>query len=256
MLKQRWRKIAALTVVLAAALFLASFFSPAVYQICSPNEYTHQKECAHYHLGSYVISWIVTVLDAHNGLVTAIATVFVAGFTWTLYRTSSEQGDLTRQSIDLARQEFISTHRPKIIVRNVSSQGYVSGMPIPVTFTYTNIGDTPAKIDAVEAAVILILSNRIIPRGIAPTACNYDKGELISGDSGTVTQASRDNMDYEHSFGLHSGTRMLCVVGCIHYSDGNGVRRTTGFARCSDISDGRIFAAFTPINDPEYEYDY
>src|ERR1035437_2492599 len=98
----RWQKIALVVLAIVIASFAASFLFPAEYQICSPNEYTHQKECTQHHLGPFISLWVVAVLDAHNGLVTAVATIFVAGFTWTLWLTSRNQGIIAQQSIKLA----------------------------------------------------------------------------------------------------------------------------------------------------------
>src|SRR6266496_910438 len=53
-------------------------------------------------------------LERHNGAVTAVATVFIGVFTWVLACVSGRQARLTRESIELAREEFIATHRPKI----------------------------------------------------------------------------------------------------------------------------------------------
>jgi len=77
------------------------------------------------------IDWIFGVWkfhDDHNGAVTAVATIAIALFTIVLARVTGQQARLTRQSIDLARAEFVSTHRPRIIVRNLSTLGLLSGI--------------------------------------------------------------------------------------------------------------------------------
>lgn len=112
----RWQIAAIVTVGIVALLYALSLFFPADLQLCTPNEYTHAKECAPHHLGPFIILWVIAIADSHNGLVTALATVFVAGFTWTLWRTGRRQGDLAQKSIDLARDEFNATHRPRLFV--------------------------------------------------------------------------------------------------------------------------------------------
>jgi hypothetical protein len=141
-----WQKIASIVLATAAALFAISFLFSAEYQICASNEYTGVKDCTQHYLGPFVALWIIRALDAHNGLVTAIATVFVAGFTWTLWRTSKNQGNLAQQSIDLARKEFISTHRPRIVLRAAYTGELKEGHVIPIRLHIANIGETKGKI--------------------------------------------------------------------------------------------------------------
>ena len=119
--------------MILVTLFAASFFFSAEYKICSQNEYTHTKECTSYHYGPYVFAWLVTVTDSHNGLITAIATVFVAIFTWTLW-------SVTGRAVSLAREEFISTHRPKIVLREVD---FVDNS---IIYIFANIGGTEATV--------------------------------------------------------------------------------------------------------------
>ena len=131
-LKRRQITAIILSMILVA-LFAASFLFSAEYKICSPNEYTHTKECTPYHYGPYVFAWLVSVADNHNGLITAIATVFVAIFTWTLW-------SVTGRAVSLAREEFISTHRPKIVLREVD---FVDGR---IIYILVNIGGTEATV--------------------------------------------------------------------------------------------------------------
>ncbi len=56
-------------------------------------------------------------LEHHNGAVTAIATIFIAIFTIVLACVTRKQARLTKHITNLARAEFLSTHRPKIMVR-------------------------------------------------------------------------------------------------------------------------------------------
>jgi hypothetical protein len=83
----RWMAIAASGAILPCTLFLGSLFVHVYGEICNKNEYTGAKECVQHHIGPFTLLWIVGVADSHNGLVTAIATILVAGFTWTLWLT-------------------------------------------------------------------------------------------------------------------------------------------------------------------------
>jgi hypothetical protein len=69
--------------------------------------------------------------------------VFVTGFQIAfLIRADSA----TRKSIDLARAEFLSTHRPRIILREAIIGSVLEGEPITVIITVANVGETKGKI--------------------------------------------------------------------------------------------------------------
>lgn len=255
-----WRKIGLVLVAIIFVLFVASFGTVAVYQICGPDEYTHAKECAQYNLGSSILLWIVGIIDGHNGLVTAVATVFVAGFTWTLWRTSAEQSRLTRASINLGTREFISTHRPKIIVRafEMGDKELPVDTSILVLFVAQNIGESTAHIQQIRSRVLIHDARYQIPTNLTlrPTIVDgqmiaYDiplKGgekELFSVDDGT---APRNNESME----VYGETKNLYCIGVILYSDDNGTERETGFCRKWNFrADG-----WETIGNSEYEYAY
>lgn len=146
MKKHPWLTTVGVCAALLAVLFLISPYIGFVGEMCSKNEYTGDKECAGYDLAQYAILWIAQILDAHNGFVTALASVAVAWFTATLYWASVEQGRLTQQSIDLARQEFVSTHRPRIILREAIIGSVLEGEPIHTILNIANIGETDGSI--------------------------------------------------------------------------------------------------------------
>ena len=79
------------------------------------------------------IDWLQT----YNGAVTAFATVWIAVFTLVLAFVSRRQAMLTRQSIKLATKEFVSTHRPKIIVRELLMMPNID--PIQIRYVVANV---------------------------------------------------------------------------------------------------------------------
>jgi len=56
-------------------------------------------------------------LDKYNGAVTAVATAFIAIFAIVLVRVTGRQARLTTAALNLARQEFVATHRPRVVLR-------------------------------------------------------------------------------------------------------------------------------------------
>jgi len=121
----------------------------------------------------------------------------------------------------------------------------------------TNIGDSPALITSVEAAIFLKPRNTKIPRGLRLTKCQNTKQRLVSGDFDIVSQQSGFSPELHHIEALQKGERLLCIAGCVIYADDNKIARRTGFVRYCDTSDvADSFVTFSRIEDAEYEYAY
>ncbi len=251
---KQWHKVAFIALVVAALLFVGSFLFPAQYQLCTPNEYTHVKECAQHYLGPYVILWVVNVIDAHNGFVTALGTLAIAIFTLTLYRATTAQGrltqrsiDLTREQIELARTEYVSSHRPKLRIRHIVPR-FRDGEPIKVHCVVTNIGETHARVSLSGATV------GIFPHGKPglQSRVMFLASDLYGGQSELfITQEDTDFV-YDEAWNLdqpHGGATF--IRGEIEYQDDNGTKRRTGFSRRYNYSTGR----FDTVENPEDEYE-
>lgn len=148
MLKYRWQKIALSIFLLGLLAFAASFAFPPKYEICGPNQYTHAKECSQHYAGPIVFLWVMGFLDDHAGSVTAIATIFIAGFTWTLYWVTGE-------AVRISKRALVDVERPYVFISNFAwgkTQNKVVTEPDYVTlhFTISNEGKIPAIIDDLQ----------------------------------------------------------------------------------------------------------
>jgi hypothetical protein len=94
-----------------------------------------------------VLWGIIDFLQTYNGAVTAVATVFIGVFTYVLAIVTSRQARLTKESIDLARKEFIATHRPRVIVRLIQGPFDEAKSHQYIWVTITNIGVNPATVE-------------------------------------------------------------------------------------------------------------
>ncbi len=157
-----WHKIALGLLLVSMLLFVGSFLFPATHQICAPNEYTHAKECAQYHLGPYVIGWVIRVIDAHNSLVTAIATVVLTISTVMLWKA-------TRDTAKIAEQTLRDLERPYIFVSEFAwtavndRQEYLGDLDyITLKYTVSNEGKIPAIIDHVWSHISVGTSPDIV----------------------------------------------------------------------------------------------
>lgn len=207
------------------------------------------------------ISWRCTgeFIDQNNAAITAIATVFIAIFTTTLWRATTDQGRLTRESIKLARDEFISTHRPKIVIHSVEFCYEVGDGPDDVTagaeVFYFNAGITPASITEITIHV----TRRTFPLQSGILAGGKQRlvpaGKIDGGGKGRIPVTTGIKVEKERITqrdGASERGRVLCF-GRIVYADDRGVRRETGFCRQLDV----IGERWLPVeNSAEYEYAY
>jgi hypothetical protein len=77
---------------LLLVIFLLSSDMAAHYEICETTR-EGAKECASYNVLPYALRKVGAALDAYNGLITAIATIFIAWFTFSLRRSTDKLWD-------------------------------------------------------------------------------------------------------------------------------------------------------------------
>src|ERR1700730_2544039 len=95
-----------------------------------------------------IIIEVGAFFEAHDGAVTAVATIFIAIFTVVLSIVTNRQARLTRESIKIAQQAMINVELAYISVRSVyfgrtPSEGDLRG--IATGFRLENTGETPTK---------------------------------------------------------------------------------------------------------------
>ena len=168
MLNKQFRK--RLPWLLLSAVFLAVFvdfvwwwaslsysFSTAV---CDPTG--SQQDCPRYNpLFAFAVSWAYD-LNYWGAMVTAIATGFIAWFTFSLRDATKEQGRLTQEAIKLARDEFNAAHRPEIIIHNMEHAKVTGTSFVGANITYVNKGTAPAK-NATISGKIELIEGRPLP---------------------------------------------------------------------------------------------
>jgi hypothetical protein len=190
-------------------------------------------------------------VDTHGGGITALASLVIAAFTGTLWIATSRQGQLTFDSLELARREFLSTHRPRVIVRFIQGPSLDAEGHEVIFVTIVNVGANSAIIEAFGGD--LARRNKKgewVPPGLSATPKNIHPVTLISGKRHTFTvTANKPHTDAEISVDA-LGDHELCAVGAVNYRDGNRVSRETGFFRV--YHDGT--KSFIAPQDSEFEY--
>jgi hypothetical protein len=117
---------------------------------------------------------------------TAVASIAVAVFTGTLWwstrgmlKATSDNIKLMRDHLMLGRNEFISTHRPKIILREAIIGSVLEGKPISVIMHFANVGETAGTIVRSHVSVEIVSVDRLM---LHPTVDNTnDFGEIKLG---------------------------------------------------------------------------
>lgn len=190
-------------------------------------------------------------------------TLWLACATIVLGVIGAVQGVFLWKTVDLARSEFLATHRPKLLIRKTLFKNIVENGQerLAIAYEVVNTGDTVATINRISTRVIeqdAELDPEIMPDYADSVAKNIEVApgyvqltDPISGEQATEigfvqgyaqTQASAN--------GIVSVGAYFHFFGFIEYKDELGRFRRTGFLRkCNASSEN-----FVVVANPEYEY--
>ncbi len=172
---------------------------------------------------------------------------------------TEKAAEATKKQTEVAINEFISTHRPKIIVRSVTIEPPThptlpieGGKPLKVQGVVVNIGDTPTEI--IESNITILVGgpkfNARTPFG--PASNNINGIKLFPGGAWSflVTAEQIDFKNAPEIISLKQGEKTIYFFGFISYRDDIGNMRRTAFCRKYNPETER----FDQTNDPDYEY--
>lgn len=194
------------------------------------------------------------VVFEYRDAATALATVFIALFTFTLWQSTKGMMAATQKAVDLARQEFIATHRPRLIVRYIQGPFHNDEGHRFVWITIVNTGANNAMIEAFGADLALRRDDddEWEAPGLDAGLKTIEPIVLACGQRHVFTATAKTSDATEQAiFRDASGDHQLCAVGMVRYKDVNGVARDTGFFRVLD-GDGGAFVLSS--HDAEMEY--
>jgi hypothetical protein len=171
-----------------------------------------------------------------------------------LWLSTKKSANAAKKSIELTKQEFITTHRPKLRVHSVclkksdSTPKLNGGSYITHQLHYSidNIGGSTATITKQSMAFKRLNKPLPVPSYYDPMliektiAC----GESIADSFGVEDALIWSNKEREIDD--------LCFFGYIDYRDNTRTTRRTAFCRRYVRETGR----FTKIEDEDYEYSY
>lgn len=216
-------------------------------------------------IGSYYAA-IVAFLDAHNAAVSAIAAVFVAIFTGTLYfatdklwKTSERQAGIVGEQLaamkrqsDQIERDFLAANRPQLVVRQI---GFITdGDGQTIQYTLGNVGASRAEV--IESNVTAWTYPKSTPwPAFPPYTPDTNAMGAITVEAGQEVIGIYQDAPHETRllFGDVAKDRLdTMLLGYVLYVDRNGTRRRLGFCRKLDGEGLR----FHPVDDPDYEFFY
>jgi hypothetical protein len=226
---------------------------------------------------SSLIVFIGEFFEAHDKGIVAAFTVILAISTillwdatknlWTEAQAQRSENKLaadrqfetTQQSIDLARQEFLSTHRPKIRIKAVflMNERIHHTQPIVVRVVCVNNGVGDATIASYGIECFLVKKGTPAPPDKKLPLITFAQTSILESGMSTalpdfhhvITNADEAGIRYEES--------NLYCMGFIHYWDGAGRTRMTAFCRVMKLDNPRALHArgrFDRADEPDYEY--
>ena len=235
------------------------------------NQKTQRYICTTF--GTLFVRKLFDVANRRDKEITALSTLAIALFTIILAvasglqycaimasiresrRIAAVQARFTKKSLDLAREEFISTHRPKIIVYGVDFGGSPNEdeKPIPVTFRYVNSGVSTAYVTEIGSRVIHLVNKPNLPNDVQFRLAQIPFPiEVKSGMHGFGITIDKMTPWSPRALNALVGKESVVCVGYLVYEDDNGTKRQTGFCREYDPASKR----WKPVKDDDYEYSY
>jgi hypothetical protein len=234
-MKHAWTKDALqILIIMIAATFLAA--APVIVSAS-----VRADQCA-----SPSAVWEKFVCDPTLPL-TALLAVFTSVLAWVSFR-QLEAIRLTRDGIELTRESFIATHRPRLIVRYIGNYYAQDNAPEECVAKVTNVGATDATIIAFEGWMFRPKLENIGDKRPEPRP--RDPVTLEPGGSYDLqVQSLRTYSDAVMFDAVQPGVELI-AWGAVRYKDDNGMERETAFYQRYD-ENKRLFVS---VRDAPEEY--
>jgi hypothetical protein len=193
-------------------------------------------------------------IDQYNGAFTALATVAIAWFTFSLKASTDKMWKASTDALELGNREFIASHLPRLRVQRVECSFPDVGQQAAAEVVIVNVGDSDATITAIGAAIFLRHLGleetpwNPTPRPLAETAV------LAPGQPTDIPVSTEEALVFEQVRSVNIGERELVLVGMVRYEDDNGISRLTGF--CRRYHRDKIRYIRVDASDPHADYEF
>ena len=249
---------------------IIGFVSPPANEYASYNYEYRENQQSSGGLLSLIVA-IDALLDAHESTLTVISTIAIAAFTGTLWwvtlglLNAAEQqksdmreslgiakqaADAASDSAKLARADFSSTHRPKLIVRRI----YFKSDRM-IAYEVANIGAMEAEILSAKSMVCFDKLPVGSPNVGAPTfiSAHYVvAGSYFEFVHGITDNKVREQFDFRGVDAHETVKPIIYFLGHIAYNDSLGVSRRTAFYRRYDF----YTESFMPVPNADQDYEH
>ena len=182
--------------------------------------------------------------DHHAGGIGAIGGLLVAGFTFTLWRTTSD-------TLGHLRREFIAAHPPRVRVRSFKRLDHSSDKSA-IQFTVINTGGSNARVTASNVSVGVSNSKNVVELKYSDGADSVAHEMLETGTPLVIVVPEGTANTYARQV---QGYLVLHVFGYVRYADEVGKMRTTAFCRYWDDAQKRFSPSQDRDRNSEYEYE-
>ncbi len=188
-----------------------------------------------------------------NWALALLATIAAFAALKTLGQIKSQVGTETA-ALELTRNEYAATHRPRIRIRgveieieNVDIGDAWREYPIKVSFYVVNYGESDAI--PTDARYLIFVNEQLpmTPEYRSEFLSNINRQKLVSGEGVRVAVSG----ERKPLLPVRQGSQPLVVIGFVDYKGSGGVTYRTAFARTFKAATRR----FTINDDPDYEYE-
>jgi hypothetical protein len=191
----------------------------------------------------------------------AYFTLWLVGFTGVLAVSTIGLWIVTWRSVQLARDEFYSTHRPKIRIKHLWLENDIwHDEPIAATLTLVNVGTVEATLRQVGIRYEVVGKDRPLPPIPTIEPFYYSEAKIACGLNYPLPKIENGpTLTKEEAFDILQERSQLYCIGYVSYQDNAGRTRITGFCRVltfpkdfiAHLDSGR----FRVFDDPDYEYE-
>ena len=191
-------------------------------------------------------------------------TEWLAWVTFILIVVGIGQGVQLANSVRLARDEFLSTHRPRVRIKHLWPASDIwNGQEIVLNLAVVNTGIVEATLNTTGIRLVIVAAEQPIPFDPnIPNApgINIGGSKLATGVWLTIN-GLRDGtrLTDQQVIDIEAGLSKLYCVGFISYLDAANKMRITGFCRVLTLPPiiQPIISAcrFRKFDDPDYDYE-
>jgi hypothetical protein len=175
------------------------------------------------------------------------------------FRETRRAADAARDQVEVSRDEFVASHRPRLRIRNIAFDWtYAHGTQTSRTyFSVVNVGETAALEIALKVAIVFKFNGRWedpIERQVTNTPPR-PLPEVATGNHQPcyveTVETAQALMHILMNGTLNAGIPIMCIAGSVTYKGRGGAGYSTFFVREFDY----VQNTFKPSADPEENYE-